>query len=212
MDSGLTAAARDEARPPDHSGLWGLGLVLAALLLALAGVVVLAREAPAPARNRFDRAPLKAMRKVKPDYVLIGNSMVKTRFTDRDLNRALAGKRALIVANDSSRSAMWYAMFKNYVIASGQRPRRVLFFFRDLELTAPTAGTLGDGRWRLERVSLAEEPVIDARLSPRWTDPVDRLRHELEASAPIARLRERTSPVIDRFGLWLAGQVSGGEG
>lgn len=210
MDRGPLATSDDSATRP-RSGQWRLGLLLGALILAFAFVVVLASSAPAPARNRFDAAPLRAMRKKKPDYVLIGNSMVKTRFDERVLNRGLSGRRALIVANDSSRSAMWYAMFKNYIIASGQRPRRVLFFFRDLELTAATAGTQGDGRWRLERVSLPREPVIDARLSPRWTNPVDRLRHELEESVPVARLREGTSPFIDRFALWLAGKVSAPE-
>lgn len=207
MDRGQAAAASDETAMPAHPGWSRLGLVLAALVLALAFVVAMARSAPAPARNRFDEAPLVALREQRPDYVLIGNSMVKTRFDARALNRALPGRRALIVANDSSRSAMWYAMFKNYVLASGQHPRRVLFFFRDLELTAPTAGTQGDGRWRLERVMREEEPVIDARLSPRWTKPVERLRHELEERVPFARLREHTSPVLDRFALWLAGKL-----
>ena len=207
MDRAEAAPASDETTTPAYPGRSRLGLALAALAIALAFVVVMARRAPAPARNRFDEAPLAAMRTQTPDYVLIGNSMVKTRFDPRTLNRSLNGRRALIVANDSSRSAMWYAMFKNYVLASGQHPRRVLFFFRDLELTAPTAGTQGDGRWRLERVMREHEPVIEARLSPRWTHPVERLRHELEERVPFARLREHTSPVLDRFALSLAGQL-----
>jgi hypothetical protein len=210
MDLGKVATS-DDTEATASPGRRGLALVLGALLLAFAFVALLAGNEPAPERHRFDKAPRVAMRRKKPDYVLIGNSMVKTRFDERALDRSLRPRRALIVANDSSRSAMWYAMFKNYVVASGQRPRRVLFFFRDVELTAPTAGTQGDGRWRLERVSLADEPLIEAHLSPRWTDPVERLRHELAQRVPLTRLREHASPHIDRFALWVASKVASTE-
>jgi hypothetical protein len=208
MDRDVGAGLADEKTARQVPGAWRLALVLLALFATFALVIRLARQAPAPARNRFDTAPLKALHKKKPDYVLIGNSMVKTRFHERTLDRLLAPRRSLLVTNDSSRSAMWYAMFKNYVIASGQHPRRVVFFFRDLELTAPRAGTGGDGKWRLERVSLPEEPVIEARLSPAWTDPVERLRYLMEQQVPVRRLREEVRPFIDELGLRLAGVVA----
>jgi hypothetical protein len=205
MDRDASSGLADDKPRLELSGRWRLAIVVVCLLASVAVVISLARRAAGPTRNRFDHAPLSAVRKKKPDYVLIGNSMVKTRFDRRVLNELLAPRRTLLVANDSSRSAMWYAMFKNYVVASGHRPRRVLFFFRDVELTAPRAGTSGDNRGRLERVSLPEEPVIEARLSPPWTDPIERLRYRFEQDVPVRRLRERASPSIDAFGLWLAG-------
>jgi hypothetical protein len=204
--AGLTAPTSRRASPARLR----LALIAGALLVGLGLVVALARRAPTPERNRFDNVPLRVLKARKPDYVLIGNSMVFTRFDEPLLARLLAPRRVQLIALGYSYSAMWYAMFKNYVVASGRHPRRVLFFFRELDLTSPLAGTEGDGAWRLQRVSLREEPVIEERLRPRWTDPIERLRHTLDEQVPVKRLRSSVEPWLDAFGLWLAGVVDPG--
>ncbi|HYO96626.1 MAG TPA: hypothetical protein VER33_19065 [Polyangiaceae bacterium] len=119
-------------------GAWlRLVVVVVFASAALASLVVTTQRLEPPARGPFDARPLREIRRVQPDFVLIGNSMVNTRFHEKTLRQLLAPRTVVKVANGGSKSSAWYLYLKNYVIASGVRPRRVILFFVDNDLTRP---------------------------------------------------------------------------
>jgi hypothetical protein len=98
---------------------------LAALGLAL--VVLLARVAPVEPRQPFNQ-PLKSrLQKLRPGVVLIGNSMVNSRFSEKDLARLLGRKRVAVIGIGGSKSAFWYLLLKNVVLPASS-PKRILLF------------------------------------------------------------------------------------
>jgi hypothetical protein len=69
--------------------------------------------------------------------------------------------------------AWWYLALKNWVIASGIRPRLVFIFFRDTNLT-DVMFRLDEGfRWNIDRVAREREDELDAVIASRrgalWT-------------------------------------------
>jgi hypothetical protein len=140
------------------------------------------------------------MRSRRPNFVIIGNSMAGTRISERVLNQLLAPRRAVTITYGGSRAAVWYLIFKNYVIASGVHPDRVLIFFRYQELTELTYRESGLDQVQVEHASPDFDPVVEAKLFPPPKHPVKRLAWELERVAPVSRLRAMAS---DHTLLWL---------
>jgi len=109
----------------------------------------------------FDLVPRETLIRSRPEIVFIGNSLLKTRIHQKKLER-LIGKRVGLVAQHGSMSARWYLFLKNYV--SAVKPKKVVIFFRDDELTRPRYRT--DGRYRLfvEAASKESEPLLAEKL------------------------------------------------
>jgi len=164
-------------------------------------VVLLALAAPEPERLPFDARPLVRIKANRPSVVLIGNSMVYTRFDSRLLNELVHPMRVEVIAMGGSKSAVWYAQLKHTVVASGVRPLRVVLFFRDRELTQLVNTDGGEAR-RLERAVRGTDPVIERRLAARGEASFD-LRQALAPVMPVERLRaawwERVDGLAMRF-------------
>jgi len=176
-----------------------LGVVAACGVLALALVVLLAQAAPEPARLPFDARPLSRMQADRPSVVLIGNSMVYTRFDSKLLNKILHPTHAEVIAMGGSKSAVWYAQLKHTVVASGVRPLRVVFFFRDRELTQLVNNDGGETQ-RLERAVRGTDAVIERRLSARAGTSFD-LRGMFAPVMPVERLRAAWWERVDRLAM-----------
>ena len=87
--------------------------------------------------TQFDPAyERRALQRIKPSWVLIGNSMLNTRIDNVELSKA-SGSKARKVSKGGSQSALWFLFFKNVVIESGVRPALVTVFFRETDLTLP---------------------------------------------------------------------------
>lgn len=130
------------------------------------------------------KAVIAELQAAQPDYIGIGNSMMFTRLgkTPEDINR-LTGKKFFFIYKNGSDTPVWYLTLKNVIAASGVRPKAVLLFVRDNELTAPYAGkSEGLSSAYLKSVSLEQEP-------------------ELERFMQQARA---TAPVVGKLGGWLA--------
>jgi hypothetical protein len=180
-------------------GAWArLALFVTVAMLAFAAVVIASRAMPAPERVAFDNRTVKRLRKLNPDIVLLGNSMVGSRFHERTLNRKLAPKRVAVVGVAGTKSAAWYLMLKNQVFAASQ-PKRVVIFFYGNEITAPRARALGREHWLLERASPAEDPLVDRKLRPHWDEPVARLSWLLGRAVPVDRFRRRYEGISDQW-------------
>lgn len=121
-----------------------------------------------PVRKHFDPEPISVMQAKRPDVVLIGDSMLDSRIDARLLEDRLGGGQHVeLLWNGGAASACWYLMLKNYVVASGIRPRQCCIFFRDGLLTAPSFRTTRIFRSYFESLMYGEEPVIRAVLGKK---------------------------------------------
>jgi len=195
-----------------HLPAWiRFGVTVLAVLFGLGLVVVLARSIEPPAfRSRFSRAETRKLQRERPNVVLIGNSMVLTRFHPPTLQALLAPRRATLLAYNGAASAVWYLLLKNYVAPMKRRPDRVVIFFRSDELTEPRLRTTGKYQSRIESFMPAPDPQLQRRLTPgleRWSA---RLAYTLAESAPLHRLRPQVQEPITRFSHGLTGLFANG--
>jgi hypothetical protein len=185
----LKPAAHAPAAPDRRAWL----RLLAMVALGLCGLFVViwhSRHIEPPPRRAFDSRPLRQLRRQRPNFVLIGNSMVGTRFDTRQLNRLLNPRSALVLARGGSYSASWYLTIKNHVVASGVHPARILLFFRGTELTEPRTQSTGPMRARIEPLELEDEPLLEQKLRPPTLR--GKLAWWLSAFAPTQRLETPT--------------------
>lgn len=168
-------------------------IVLVALLLPLLWHPLMARLStrevqpsylPALEASReriaFRPGPIDDLKRLKPAYVFIGDSMLGTRI-DPGYLAGLVGQDVALLARAGTGPAYWYLSFKNYLIASGERPKVVFFFFRDLNMTDPLFRLTGPFRWSLDEVALAEEPALNDVIAARMRGPWFRVHNAANA-------------------------------
>jgi hypothetical protein len=117
-------------------------------------------------RGRFEETRVSDLRILQPGYVVIGDSMAGTRIDDRRLGE-LAGTAIAPLLQPGSGSAFWYLALKNWVIASGIKPRMVIIFFRDSNLTDVMFRLDQQFRWALDLAALEREPELNAVIARR---------------------------------------------
>ena len=122
--------------------------------------------------HAFHRHRIPELQRLNPGYVVIGDSMAGTRIDERVLGR-LAGHPVAPLLQAGSGPAFWYLALKNWVIASGIRPRLVFIFFRDTNLTDTMFRLDEQFRWSLDSVAGPREEelngVVEASLQGRWS-------------------------------------------
>jgi len=147
------------------------------LLLFAVGSLLFPLFILAPIRGEeifhFNSRPLKRVEALKPDTMLIGNSMLQTRI-DLGTLKKLSPHRFYAWADGGSAAARWYLAFKNYVAAAKRKPKSVVIFFRDTELTNTSFRTNGKYRPLMLKMMKGPEPVLkQALLSSRtWREIV----------------------------------------
>ena len=172
-----------------------LGILLASGVVALAVVTALSHTLLG-IRPEFNSRPLENIKRSKPDIVFIGNSMVYTRFDERFLNELVAPTKVELLTEGATLSAIWYAQLKYSVVASRVPVRRVAIFFRDRELTLPTARTTGRFAEPLERARSKRDPLMERKLAPA-AGPLEELNHKLDWLVPVERLRGPSSYALE---------------
>ncbi|MEO7189800.1 MAG: hypothetical protein ABI051_01940 [Vicinamibacterales bacterium] len=129
---------------------------------------------PALERSR-PRYPFQAdvvpdLQRYPPGIVTIGDSMAGR--IDGDLLHELSHEDVSPLILNSTGSAYWYLVFKNYVVASGTHPKWVFVFFRDTNLTDVLFRLDGPYRATLDAVAHDREDelnhIVAARTQPRW--------------------------------------------
>jgi hypothetical protein len=123
-------------------------------------------------RGPFDSEAVAALREAANDYILIGDSMAGTRIDPGHLSRLIGGHGAAALFHPGSGAAYWYLTFKNLVVNAGLRPKAVVFFFRDENLTDTLFRVYPSA---LDRVARNREPVLDELLAARSRGPFYRL-------------------------------------
>jgi hypothetical protein len=135
---------------------------------------------PSRERAAFISEPIDELARMDPAWVIIGDSMAGR--IDPDRLAALSGGLVAPLLQNATGSAGWYLALKNYVVASGVRPKWIFIFFRDTNLTEPLFRLDGAYRTHVDEVARDREDelnaVVAARLSRSWYrvhDVVDRL-------------------------------------
>lgn len=146
------------------------------------------------ARAPFDPFPLNRMIHLRPELVVIGDSMAGTRI-DTALLAQVSGRRVFGILHPGSGPAYWYLALKNYVIASGVRPRYVFIFFRDTNLTDVLFRMDG---WNVDAVARDEERELNDVIASRVGEWRLQLTARTEAAYAADRARVWMTPLIGR--------------
>ena len=126
-------------------------------------------------REPFDPTPVNDLARINPGYVVIGDSMAG-RIDGRRLGE-LTGRRVAPLLQAGSGSACWYLVLKNWVIASGTKPRVVFIFFRDTNLTDVLFRL---NSWLLDPVAREREDELNVVVATRISAPAKRLELAVE--------------------------------
>jgi hypothetical protein len=155
-------------------------------------------------RAPFDLEAVAALREAANDYILIGDSMAGTRIDPGHLSRLIGGHGAAGLFHPGSGPAYWYLTFKNFVVNAGLKPRVVVFFFRDENLTDTLFRVYPSA---LDRVARNQEPVLDEILAARSQGSFYRLHGVVRRVYQYDRTRAWLEPVLTRAPVaWLAGR------
>ena len=148
-----------------------------------------------PARARAVRQrPHPRSSALQPGYVVIGDSMAGTRVDERRLVE-LTGVQVAPLLQPGSGSAFWYLALKNWVIASGIRPRMVLIFFRDTNLTDVMFRLDEQFRWALDLAALEREDELNAVVARRL-GLLHRARRLVDGLVGAEQARQRVEPAV----------------
>ncbi|MGI8602152.1 MAG: hypothetical protein ACR2OZ_04035 [Verrucomicrobiales bacterium] len=122
--------------------------------------------------------------KVRPDWILIGNSMLNSRLDWRTLSE-ISGRKARKVSQGGTQSAIWFLFLKNVVVRSGGKPEWVTIFFRDTDLSWPEFRTEGVNEDLIRRLRDPMEPEYDSLLATdRKGGPVGLTKSLIETAFP----------------------------
>jgi hypothetical protein len=114
----------------------------------------------------YAQAPLKALLRERPEFVFVGDSMVRAHIDAAELTK-LSGRKVSALWLPNSTSARWYLMLKNYIVRSEVKPKRVVFCFRNCLWHMPTFRVDGPLWDDIERCMPDEsDPVIAQVLGP----------------------------------------------
>ena len=159
--------------------------------------------------HAFHAHRLEELRRLNPGYVVIGDSMAGTRIDERVLG-PLAGRPVAPLLQAGSGPAFWYLALKNWVIASGIKPRLVFIFFRDTNLTDTMFRLDEQFRWSLDSVAGDREEELNAVVLASIGGPWHGVHSQLESIYHGDRARRGVEPAITRTPVtWLTSSRRG---
>jgi hypothetical protein len=137
-------------------------------------------------RVAFEADRLPALAAINPTWVVIGDSMAGSRI-DPALLTSLTGGRTAPLLYAGSSPAWWYLALKNWVIPSGIKPRAVIVFFRDTNLTNVLFRI--DATWSLDTAAHDREDELNAVVARRRGTMFYQVRDRIDRfyAAPEAR-------------------------
>ena len=155
-------------------------------------------------RHPFDAEAVATLREADCDYILIGDSMAGTRIDPEYLSSLVGGHGVAALFHPGSGPAYWYLTFKNFVVNAGLRPKAVIFFFRDENLTDTLFRVYPSA---LDRVARNQEPVLDEILAARARGAFYQVHGAIRRLYQYDRTRAWLEPLIIRAPVaWSAGR------
>jgi hypothetical protein len=118
------------------------------------------------ARAAYDPTFREDIRRIRPEILFIGDSMLGSRIDPTHMTRTVS-RQAWWVMQPGTGSAWWYLAFKNHVLSTGVKPRVVFVFFRDYNLTDLMFRLDEHFRWSIDTVAGDEEPELNAAIARR---------------------------------------------
>jgi hypothetical protein len=149
-------------------------------------------------RIPFDAEPIGQLAGMNPGYVVIGDSMAGSRIEPRLLGR-LTSERIAPLLQPGTGSAWWYLALKNWVIASGIRPRCTFIFFRDTNLTNALFRLDDQFRWSVDRVAREREDEVNAVVAKRQAGPLFRVSAAVERAYGATETRQWLEPALNEW-------------
>jgi len=167
---------------------------------------LLAVVAPAPAAQaKFNPRWVGIIDSHRPDLYLIGNSMLASRIIPERLGARLQ-QRVLLHEASGLMSAAWYLMIKNYALAATHRPREVVVFFRDANLTQPNKRIGGKYERRMRAYRTDREPEYDAVMRGGHVAGSGWMRQAQRTARQLHHLLEL--PHLNYWGLTVPGEIA----
>ena len=154
-----------------------------------------ALEGPRARQATFEATRISDLQRLNPGYVVIGDSMAGTRIDERRLGE-LSGTPVAPLLQAGSGSAFWYLALKNWVIASGIKPRVVFIFFRDTNLTDVMFRLDEQFRWSLDLAAGEREDELNAAIAARTDRPYYRIHSLLDRVYEADRARTWIEPAV----------------
>jgi hypothetical protein len=155
------------------------------------------------ARIPFRTDPLENLALLKPRYVFIGDSMLGTRIDDVHFSVINNYDTNTLILHPATGPAWWFLAFKNYLVASGQKPELTFIFFRDYQLTDTMFRLSEQFRGALDEVALASEPTLDAIVAANVRGPYYRVHRTMERLYDADRVHTYLEPRVIRAPAWL---------
>jgi len=147
-------------------------------------------------RYPFDEGRIGDLARMNPGLVVIGDSMAGSRIDPAILNRQTGQLTAPLLYAGSGPS-WWYLALKNWVIPSGIRPRAVVVFFRDTNLT--TVLFRIDATWALDTAARAREDDLNTVVARRRGSPFYRLRDGVDRLYQAEQARRWIEPWVTEW-------------
>jgi hypothetical protein len=101
------------------------------------------------------------MRQIKPQIILMGNSILGYAVDGQMFTDFVRTKRVGKFKMGGGETAWWYMVLKNVILAAPEKPQMVAIFFRDHYLTDPTYRTGGEFKQYIDWMASDSEPVLD---------------------------------------------------
>jgi hypothetical protein len=148
-----------------------------------------------------ERAPFDASRpaelaRMQPDFVVIGDSMAGSRIDPAVFTR-VSGRSIAPLLYAGSGPAWWYLVLKNWVVASGIRPKAVVIFFRDTNLTNVLFRI--DATWSLDTAALAREDDLNAVVARRRGNAFYAIRSAFDRVYGATEARRWIEPLVNEW-------------
>jgi len=147
-------------------------------------------------RAPFDASRVSDLARMQPAFVVIGDSMAGSRIDPAVFTRA-SGQSVAPLLYAGSGPAWWYLVLKNWVIASGIRPKAVFIFFRDTNLTNVMFRI--DATWSLDTAALAREDDLNAVVARRRGNAFYGLRSAFDHAYAGTEARRWIEPLVNEW-------------
>ncbi len=120
-------------------------------------------------RQLFDPGVIENLRYGAPRWVFIGDSMLGTRVDPQYLGEIASSGDELVqmVMAPATGPSWWFLAFKNWVVASGVKPRCTFIFFRDTNLTDTMFRLESHYGNMLDQTAREFEPELDRLVASR---------------------------------------------
>lgn len=159
-------------------------------------------------RRPFDDGHLVRLGPMQPGVVVIGDSMVGR--VHAEYLGGLLGRPVAPIIQLASSSGYWYLALKNWVVASGIKPRWTIVMFRDTNLTDLMFRLLDGDRWKLDEAALDLEPELNAVVAKRLAGSWYQAHRLLDEAYGVEAARARVEPALTGWpARVLAGKVGG---